>query len=184
MVERERGRRLRAEVAGDRRPGEGHHAGARQRRQLEGGEVAVAQPALAGAGQRREVEVRQQARPAVAAAQRDREVDARVRGHAQHRRQALVVRRREALPALAARRVDDDAMAHRLEPRDGAVDRRGIQREARRRVEADAVADMVGHARSAPRGEEFGQQPAALVGAHAAVTVGVMVEPRLARRGR
>ena len=113
MVERERRRRLRAEIAGRRRPCERHHPRACQRRQLERGEVAVAQPALARAGQRGEVEARQQARPAVAAAQRDRELDARIRRHAQHRREPLVVGRGEALPARAARRVDDHAMAHR-----------------------------------------------------------------------
>ena len=93
-------------------------------------------PAL---GQQAEIKTGQETRPAVAAAQSNREFDARVRGHAHDRGQALVVRRREALPSRMACRVDDDAVAHRLEPRDRAGQCRRFLREARGCVKTDAV---------------------------------------------
>lgn len=143
MVERE-GRGLRGAEVRDRRPGERHHARVRERGELESGEVAVAQPLLLRARDRREVEARQEARPSVAAAQRDREVDARILSHAHHGGEPLGVARREALPARAAGGIHHDALPHRDEPRLRSIDRRRIEAEAGRRVQPYALRPLHG----------------------------------------
>ena len=140
VIERERRRRGGAEVERGHRAGERRHAGVRERRQLERGEVAVAHPSLARA--RRARESRCDRGGATSRSRRARRSRARRAGslrHAHDGGEPLVVGRREALPAHLARRIDDHAMTERLEPRRGAVDRRRLGREARRREEADAV---------------------------------------------
>ena len=159
VIERERRRHRRAEIAGHDRSGERDHAGVRECRQLERGEVAVAQPLLARPRERREIDPRQQARPAVAAAQRDREVDARIVRHAHHRREPLVVGRGKALPTRAARGIDDHLLPHRVQAR---APRDRPQRDRRRNPTARTGRRRAGgswqDAPLAPRGEELGQQ--------------------------
>ena len=99
---RERRDLRRAEIVGGHRPGERLHSGMRQCRQLEGREVAVADPALACRGERAIVERVEEARPAVSAAHGHREIDIGCGRHAQHRGAALVVGAGEALEARRA----------------------------------------------------------------------------------
>ena len=100
MVERESRRRLGAEVVRRHRPGEGRHAGVRERRELERGEVAVAEPSLAGERERREIDAIEQPRPAVAAAHRHRDV--RRRGCRPSARSRRAARRRSPRSAASA----------------------------------------------------------------------------------
>jgi hypothetical protein len=111
----------------------------RQRRELKGGEVAVSEPALLGRGQRVEIEPVEQPRPAVAAPHGNGELDARVSRHPPHGREPRIIGSRNTLPARGAGRIDDDPVAERLEPRDRAVHRGRLGREAGGGVQADAV---------------------------------------------
>ena len=110
MLERVLARELGAEVIGRHRPGVGDHAGARQRGELERGEVRMTEPARLAARERLEVDAMQQARQAVAAADRHGDVDVVPRGHS-----AMAASRSSSSPAkrwwhACAGLVLDDAM--------------------------------------------------------------------------
>ena len=127
--------------------------------------------------ERGEVEAVEQPRPAVAAAHGDRR--RRRRGSSAMR--MIAARRSSSRPAkrcqrARARRIDDDAMAERASRATARSIAAGSVAKPGRRVEADAES---AHHALTPRGEELGQQRAALVGAHAAGHRRVMVEPRL-----
>jgi hypothetical protein len=137
MLERPRAWRFGAEVVGSHRTGVGDHPGVRQRGDLKGCEVGVAEPALPGLRQRAEVQPVEHPRPPVAAAHRHRDVDVFVRGHPRDGRQPLVVGCREARPARGGAGVDHDAVPPAAQPRDCPVERGGIGREPRRRIDAE-----------------------------------------------
>ena len=140
MVERERRWRFGAEIEGGHRPRERRHAGVRERRELERGEVAVAHPSLARGGERGEIEAVDEPRPAVAAAHGDRELDAGIVRHPHRRRRgARHPCRRSAASASCTSGSTTTRWPSAGEPRRGAVDRLRLGREARRSEQPDAV---------------------------------------------
>ena len=167
MVERERRRRRGAEIVGGHRPGERRHSGVRQRGELEGREIAVAEPALPGvAASAAEIEAVEQARPAIAAAHGDGEL--RRRDRPPCARSPRGARRRAPKTAASAscRWIDDDPVAERRQPGDGAFERGRLgRRSPPARRDRCRGPDSSSAARSSPRREEIGQQPAAFVGA-------------------
>ena len=140
MVERERRRRRRAEIVCGHRAGERRHPGVRQRRELERREVAVAEPALAAT--RQAPRSRCDRGGATSRSRRARRSPASTRGSPAIRttaasRSSSVAEKR--CQRVVQRRIDDDAMTERREPRHRALERRRARDETRRRVQADAV---------------------------------------------
>ncbi len=129
VVERERGRHGRAEIVRRHRAGERHHSCASERRELERREIGVPHPALARPRQRGEVDPVEEAREAIAAAQHQHDVGVGVRGDALDRGEALVVGRREALPAAARGRIAPHAVPEACKQRLRAVDGGRVGRE-------------------------------------------------------
>jgi hypothetical protein len=141
LLERECRRMLGAEVVRRHRTAERDDPRLGERGQLESREVRVSEPAGPGMGDARIVDAIEQARPAVAAAHRAGDVDLRIDGHPLERGKPLVVRSGEALQPGFDGRVADHAVAEACEPALGAIHRRGVGREAGRRVEAEVHAD-------------------------------------------
>ena len=112
MVERE-GRRRRGAEIGRHGTGERRHPGVRQRGELEGREIAVAEPAFTLFGNAAEIDAVEQARPAIAATRSDGDFDPGIVRHPADRREPLVVGGRKPLPARRAGGIDDHAVTER-----------------------------------------------------------------------
>ena len=95
------------------------------------------EPADSPPRERGEIDLIEEARVAVAAAHGERDLDVRRFGHPHDRGEPLVVACREPLRPRARRRIDVHAMAERGEARDGAIDRGGIGRESRGRIDSE-----------------------------------------------
>src|SRR5262249_25318514 len=131
MLQRELRRRLGTEIVRREGSGEGDYARRRKGGELKRREIAVPDPALVRGGNGGKIQTLADGRPTVTAAHGDGELDARILGHAHDGRQAFVVGRGEALPAIGRRRIDDHAVARGFESCDSARDCRRLGSEAR-----------------------------------------------------